>query len=151
MTRPVPTLRNSLSILSVLLITFILNACDDSSPPTITPTATAATTPIASSTPAPAANPTDTPEGGGDSPAPTPVPTLSDAYRKLPNRDLSNLTPHELDLICEVVGRPHFSMSNSVELYFDRLGQLVFDINTGRTRDTWPYREALRHECSSTP
>ena len=74
-----------------------------------------------------------------------------DEYRKLPNRDLSNLTAHELDSICELVGRPHFSMSNSVELYFDKLGQLVLDINSGRTRDTWPYREALRQKCPSAP
>lgn len=68
-------------------------------------------------------------------------------YPKFPNRDLSNLTHHELDMICELVGRPHFGMSSSTELYFDKRGQLVLDIDTGRKRDTWPYRETLRQKC----
>ena len=104
--------------------------------------------------------PDDQPDAPADNSAPVHAGTGPDAplrelemlrARKLPNRDLSNLTDHELGLICEVVSRPHFGMSSTTELYFDRYGDLVFDINTARTRDTWPYRDALREKCPGGP
>ena len=73
-----------------------------------------------------------------------------DNARKYPNRDLSNLTPQELALICDLWLRRDFSPSSIQELYFDRQGRLIMDINSARTRDTWPYIEALNHKCSPT-
>ncbi len=74
-----------------------------------------------------------------------------DEYRRLPNPDLSNIKEHELSLICELVENLHFSMDSMTELYFDERGNLMWDVNTGRTRDTWPYREALRQKCPGVP